>query len=394
MFFLLSQSKRSLSIELHEYFASLGQIGCTKGAFSKARYRISWLLFRDWNEHLVRMIYTASHGLRTWKGFYLKAVDGSSIYLFKDDAVEATFGYHKNQHQTFSMPMARIGLELDVLNGYCTQAQIQSCREAEGVFADVFLSNATSSDLHIYDRCFANFSLIFKHLHKKSHFLIRCSLGFNVVVQAFVKSGSKDAVVTFPCTKNAFNTLIQQGFELTPKASVSVRLVRLDIGSDEPEILITNLFDQQLYPHNCFKKLYNFRWGIESRFDQIKNKLQLEIFSGHKPQAIYQDFFATIIVSNLHNLFCEACDKKVRQINKKRKTHVKINHNVSLGLLKPLLGEVLNLTIKLKKVITEITQLFLRYLELKRPGRLFPRVHITRRLKGKHQTFKNYRRAC
>jgi len=183
------------------------------------------------------MIYTTSHGLRTWKGFYLKAVDGSSIYLFKDDAVEATFGYHKNQHQTFSMPMARIGLELDVLNGYCTQAQIQSCREAEGVFADVFLSNATSSDLHIYDRCFANFSLIFKHLHKKSHFLIRCSLGFNVVVQAFVKSGSKDAVVTFPCTKNAFNTLIQQGFELTPKASVSVRLVRLDIGSDEPEYL-------------------------------------------------------------------------------------------------------------------------------------------------------------
>jgi len=391
VFFLISQSKRSLSIELNEYFDILGQSPCTKSAFSKARYRVLWLFFRDWHRHLVDLVYADPRSLYTWKGYFLKAVDGSSIYLFKDVEVEKEFGGQSNQHGR--IPMARAGIELDVLNGYCTQAQLQSYSEGEVVFAEAFLENSTQKDLRIYDRYFASFELIFKHFHKRVHFLMRCKVDFNLVVKRFVASGKKQSVVEFPIPKKLRLALQQQGHAVDHATTVRVRLVRVEIGQSEPEILITSLLDLRKYPHSCFKELYNYRWGDETKFDQIKNKLQIEVFSGHKPQAIYQDFFATVIASNLHNLICKECTQELEQINANRETSVAINQNVSIGLLKPRLL-ILFVAPKPDTIFDELKKLFLRHLEPIRPGRKYPRTKTIRRLKGKYQTFKNYRRAA
>jgi len=391
VFFLISQSKRSLSIELNEYFVGLGESPCTKGAFSKARYRVLWLFFRDWHRHFVDLVYADPRTLCTWKGYFLKAIDGSSIYLFKDAAVEKEFGSQSNQH--IRIPMARAGIELDVLNGYCTQAQLQPYSEGEIVFAEAFLESSTPKDLRIYDRYFASFELIFKHLKKEIHFLMRCKVDFNLVVKKFVASGKKQSVVEFPIPKNLRQALQRQGHAVDHTTTVRVRLVRVEIGQAEPEILITSLLDLRKYPHSCFKELYNYRWGDETRFDQIKNKLQIEVFSGHKPQAIYQDFFATIIASNLHNLICKECTQELEQINANRETHVAINQNVSIGLLKPRLIKLFT-TRNSTALFNELKELFLHHLELIRPGRKYTRTKTIRRLKGKYQTFKNYRRAA
>jgi hypothetical protein len=391
VFFLISQSKRSLSIELNEYFDSLGKSPCTKSAFSKARYRVSWSFFQDWHQHFVKLVYTNPRSLNTWKGFFLKAIDGTSIYLFKDEAVEKEFGSQCNQHMR--IPMARAGIELDVLNGYCTQAQLQSYSKGEFVFAEAFLENSKTNDLRIYDRYFASFELIFKHLQKKSHFLMRCKTDFNRVVKKFVASGKKQSIVEFPICGNARRAMQKEGYAVDTKTTVQVRLVRIDIGQEEPEILITSLLDLKKYPHNCFKELYNYRWGDETRFDQIKNKFQVEVFSGHKPEAIYQDFFATVIASNLHNLICKECTEELEQINADRDVPVAINQNVSIGLLKPRLTSLF-LNPKTQTIFDELKKLFLRHLEPVRPGRKYLRSKTVRRVKGKYQTFKNYRRAA
>lgn len=391
MFFLLCQSKRSLSIELHEYFDRLGESPCTKGAFSKARYRVLWVFFLDWHRHLIDLVYADGRTLCTWKGYFLKAVDGSSLYLFKDVEVEKEFGSQSNQHMR--IPMARAGIELDVLNGYCTQAQLQPYSIGEGVFAEAFLENATEKDLRLYDRYFASFELIFKHLYIKTHFLMRCKVDFNQAVKKFVTSGKKQSIVEFSIPDNARQSMRRQGYSVDTKTTVRVRLLCVDIGQAEPEILITSLLDFRKYPHSCFKELYNYRWGDETRFDQIKNKLQIEVFSGHKPQAIYQDFFATIIASNLHNLICKECTQELEQINEHRLTPVAINQNVSIGLLKPRLI-TLFLTQRPGSIFDELKTLFLRHLQPIRPDRKYQRPKSVRRLKGKYQTFKNYRRAA
>ena len=391
MFFLISQSKRSLSIELNEYFTGLGTDSCTKGAFSKARYRVLWVFFRDWHCHLVSLVYARTVCLKTWKGFYLKAIDGTSLYLFKDEELEKDFGSQYNQHT--SIPMARAGIELDVLNGYCTQAQLQTYAKGEREFAESFLNNSTTQDLRIYDRFFVSFELIFKHLHKECSFLMRCKIGFNQAVKKFVSSGKKQDIVEFPISKSTLLSLQKQGFEVTVNTTVRVRLIRIDIGQKEPEILVTDLICYKKYPHSCFKKLYNYRWGDETKFDQLKNKFQVEIFSGHKTQAIYQDFFAAIIAANLHNLIVRACDEQLKRSNINRKIPRAINQNVSIGLLKPRLIKLFTAQ-NPTAIFNELKELFLKHLEPVRPGRVYPRTKTARKLKGKYQTFKNYRRAA
>lgn len=391
MFFLISQSRRSLSIELNEYFEDLGEKPCTKSAFSKARYRVLWSFFQDWHRHFIDLVYTHPRTLCTWKGHLLKAVDGTSIYLFKDVEVEKEFGSHTNQHKCI-IPMARAGIELDVLNGYCTQAQLQPYWDGEAVFAEAFLAHSKPQDLRIYDRHFAGFELIFKHLQLNAQFVMRCKIGFNKVVAKFVASGKKQSIVEFFITAQVCKTLQQQGYSVDSKTKVRVRLLRIDIGQAEPEILITSLFNLRKYPHSCFKEVYNYRWGDETRFDQIKNKLQIEVFSGHKPPAIYQDFFATVIASNLHNLICKECTLELEHVNADKETPLAINQNVSIGLLKPRIV-TLFLSNKTTAIFDKLKKLFLNHLEPIRPGRNYPRPKTIRRLKGKYQTFKNYRRA-
>ena len=54
-----------------------------------------------------------------------------------------------------------------------------------------------------------------------------------------------------------------------------LRAIRFTLSSGEEELLITNIVDENLgIPE--FKTLYFKRWGIETKFDELKNKLQLQ----------------------------------------------------------------------------------------------------------------------
>ena len=62
------------------------------------------------------------------------------------------------------------------------------------------------------------------------------------------------------------------------------------------ETLVTNIYDNTITPSK-FKGLYFLRWGVESKYKELKNRLKIEEFSGTKPIAIEQDFYASIFLS-------------------------------------------------------------------------------------------------
>lgn len=389
--FLLSNCKRSLGLELDEFFLGQDQWPCTKSAFSQARYRVRSVFFRDWSNCLVDLVYDrALRGLRTWKHLYLKGVDGTTLYLFDQEGVMAEFGGSGNQHG--SVAMARAGFQVDLLNGYCCGAWLGPHKLGEPHFASSFLSEAADRDLLIYDRNFISFELIYKHLQLGVFFLMRSATTFNKTVQHFLRSGQKQATEYFPITDDAYKSLKKQGFEVERGTMVRVRLVRVELESGETEVLVTNLYDEKKYPFRCFKALYGKRWGCETQIEKFKNKLQLEIFTGHKPEAIYQDFFAAVIVLNLHNLIVRSCDKKVMKINKPREKPGAVNQNISMGLLKKRLVQLFE-NKDAATILKVLKLLFISHLELIRPGRKYSRQPTKKRQKGKYQTYTNYRRA-
>lgn len=63
---------------------------------------------------------------------------------------------------------------------------------------------------------------------------------------------------------------------------IKLRVLKVVLDTGEVEILITNLTEDEL-KYEDSKELYFKRWGIETKFDELKNKFQIENFSGMKP---------------------------------------------------------------------------------------------------------------
>jgi hypothetical protein len=92
-----------------------------------------------------------------------------------------------------------------------------------------------------------------------------------------------------------------------------------------------------------FKGLYFKRWGIETKFDELKNKFQIENFSGVKPMIIEQDFYAIVLRSNIASIFEQEAQEELKEKNEKKnlKYEYKINKNILVGKLKDSLIEML-----------------------------------------------------
>jgi hypothetical protein len=77
----------------------------------------------------------------------------------------------------------------------------------------------------------------------------------------------------------------------------AVRVFNITLDSGEKEILVTNLPKKHL-KYKEAGELYFKRWGIETKFNSLKNKLQLENFSGRRVVTTYQDFWAKLDLAN------------------------------------------------------------------------------------------------
>ncbi len=51
----------------------------------------------------------------------------------------------------------------------------------------------------------------------------------------------------------------------------NLRVIRIPLTSGETEILVTNIYDEK-FQVNDFKQLYHTRWGIETKYNEIKHK--------------------------------------------------------------------------------------------------------------------------
>ena len=118
--------------------------------------------------------------------------------------------------------------------------------------------------------------------------------------------------------------------------SFTLRMVRvwLDEEHTEYEILATNL-PRDLFPAECFGELYHCRWRIETAYQTLKDRLQMENFTGTKPILLEQDIYSTIYVSNI-------AEDIARDIEQEQADHLKndykhrmaVNRTLCIGLLK------------------------------------------------------------
>ena len=389
--FMLKALRKKISLEVTSFYENLvsmaleeEQTSLTASAFCQSRQKLKPAFFRDGLRHFVNDFYTDNdERVKLWEGKRLLAVDGSIIELPHTEEFEKEYGTYANQYKTLRIT-ARVSILYDVLNEMVIDGLLEKFGTGEREMALSHSDQASINDLILYDRGYPSFDFIFEHQQRGVDFVMRAKVGWNNVVKAFVKSGLETQQVAIMIADN--EPIKDKLYNY--KTKIKIRLVRVILSSGEVEVLITSLLDEIKYPNSVFKPLYFKRWGIETRYDVLKNSLRIENFSGLSEIVIQQDFFITLLIANVEALLRGEVNKEVKVKYPLRKYEYQVNISVCVNLLRDKITDLL-LGQNPQKVLDYLTKVFTQNIEPVRPDRSFVRKTDQYRTKKKPKMMKN-----
>ena len=202
-----------------------------------------------------------SEDARTWNGYHLFAIDGTTVALPDKPSLCKAFGGSGRKKDSAT---ASASILYDIENDWIADAAIDPYPTAERTQAMGHIQRLkeleiASQSLVLFDRGYPDAKFLAFLKANGIRFLMRCKRKWNYAVD---ETQSDD-------------------FTMDLNREVSLRVIRVLLPSGESETLLTNLFD---LPYEQFMPLYFRRWPIETKYDILKNKLELCNFYGVFPQ--------------------------------------------------------------------------------------------------------------
>lgn len=387
---MLKLLRRSLQLELNSFFKAIGSgvQSITASGFIQGRRKLSPDLFYDLNTLIASEYYIDNdENVVLWKGRRILAVDGSTIELPVNGSMKQAYGTHNNQKKVDDVVIGRVSVLYDVLNDMVLDGLLRPFSQGEVSLCKEHLKHASKGDLIIMDRAYPSFDTAYRMQNDGIDFLFRCKTGFSNVVKTFHLSGAKDQVVQIRPKQSG-------SFKHSPysrNATMTVRLIRVELDKGGIEILMTSLLDQKEHEYDQFKKLYYKRWKVETFYDRFKNIVGVEHFSGTSEQFIQQEFNCALYMSNMQTIFTEEAQQQVDEKCKDRKYGYKVNSSLSLGYIRERLIDIYSAQKEPEQLMEELQELFVRDPVPIRPDRKNHREKDKYRKRRKPKQFNNRR---
>ena len=383
---------KTLQIELDKFLKVLkgqnSEVTVTSQAFCQARQKFSEQAFIRLDERLVEEFYT-ENTYKTWKGYRLMGIDGSTVQLPWSEELFEEFGGVTNQHGVV-MAMGRISVAVDVENELSVHALLDryTCEERELALRHLEAVCAFDrrtdgcrghqGDLFLFDMGYPALYFMALMILWGKDFVIRTSAAFLKEVQEAVHVDQDDLEIQIPVQtpdRPLPQKLHARMPELDPAMVFSLRVVKLTLEDGTQEILLTTLRDAEAFPSSAFQGLYAKRWGSETYYDVLKNILEVENFTGKSSLSVRQDFYATVLTNNIRGLIHWDLQEEVEADNhgKARKYEYQLNRNLSIGRLKDRLVTLILEQGDLQAFYEDLKRQMKRNMVPIRPGRRFPR---------------------
>lgn len=368
--FILQKTGRSLQAALNTFFQSMGEEpgDYSKQAFSKGRLRIKpeaiWQMF----DFTVQQFYTHADFQRL-DGYRILAIDGTKLNLPNTEELAQEYGVQTSQGAP--QVQALVSGLFDIQNKVIADVRISSCRSNERDHAMELIKELKNlpgqKNLILMDRGYPSAELLHQIEDEGHSYVARCSSEF---VKAMKISGDD-------CT-------IHHCFSKMKKKPLKLRVVKVHLSEHTTEILVTNLFEKE-FSKEKLAQIYKMRWGIETGYDNLKNRLCVENFSGTSKTVVLQDFYATIFLWNLTGMLAfELKDEiEAQHRSEENKNEYQLNISMTISTLKERVVELVMCESKRKskKILCQIHMALHRSVTAVSPGRSFPR-------KRKHSALK------
>ena len=383
-FSMINRKGLSLKLELRGYM-NISHPGTqiSKPGYLKQRMKLNPEAFVDLYQFHNRNFYSDPDSeLYTMNGFLVLAADGSDINIPTTPETIATYG-NASRNNTKLCAQIGLGCLYDALNRMILDATINAPKFNEMAIAEAQIAKVreTIGDkpfLVTMDRGYTAIPAFLRMIDSKIYFVARLKSSDFKAEQEALSSDDENVLIQLTKIRQQHYKGTADEELVTSRDSFNLRMVRvwLDEDKTEYEILATNLSREQ-FSTDCFGELYHLRWRIETAFQVLKDRLQMENFTGTKPLLLEQDIYSTIYVSNI-------AEDVARDIEKEQSDHLKndykhrmaVNRSLCIGLLKSDLIYIL-----LEKDRQKQTELFQQiYDEISknivpvRPGRHYKRT--------------------
>ncbi len=270
----------------------------TKQSFSEARQKLRPEAFTLLNEPFIQQFY-ADDDDHTVHDFRLLAIDGSVIEVPNTPECRTAYGVATGS-EGFSVARARASHLIDGENPWVIHAVLGRYDRAERDLAQLNINALlrlvpdAARNVLLFDRGYPSLAFLHDLTGQNLKYVMRVSSTF---YQKVLSTTTPDERVTLRVTPQRARALKKQGTPVPEGTVITLRVMKIDLPTGETEVLITNVTPSQI-SDPAFKPLYFKRWGVETHDDDIKEKGEVENFSGKTPLVVEQDYHATLLLAN------------------------------------------------------------------------------------------------
>lgn len=276
----------------------------SKQFISSQRTYIKPVLFQDISKKYLELIdYKTDNQLfKTFKGFRLIAGDGSDFEIPDFPETRAEFNI-KNTPRYRKPAMCKFSSIQDVLNGFILDGIVDNYKAAELPLIHQHLQNVENminpvKTIWIFDRGYTAMELYARIIEMNSYFIVRLR------TDSYKEERKNITEEDSPISLNINGDRLKKFHDLelkniySKKWTMDLRIVTITTNNGEKYSLLTNI-PQEVLGTKEIGEIYKLRWGIETNYNTMKNRIYIENYSGKRRICIEQDIYSKFLKFNI-----------------------------------------------------------------------------------------------
>lgn len=329
----------------------------SKQFISSQRRFIKPILFQDISKKYLELIdyKMDNQSFKTFKGFRLIVGDGSDFEI--PDFPETREEFNIKDTSNYRKPaMCKFSSIQDVLNGFILDGLVDDYKAAELPLMHQHLQNVENmidpmKTIWIFDRGYTAMELYARIIEMDSYFIVR--LRKDSYKEERKNITEEDSSISLNITGNRLKKF--HDLELkniySKKWTMDLRIVTITTNNGEKYSLLTNI-PKEVLGTKEIGEIYKLRWGIETNYNTMKNRLYIENYSSKKRIGIEQDIYSKFLKFNIFHYLKIKFNKLIK--NKKEEQEDYREYQVDqANLIRNLKDKILLILLSTSLIIKE-----------------------------------------
>jgi hypothetical protein len=279
---------------------------CTS-SYSTARKELPMEMLQEVNRSLCGQLDRNLSGDDLWRGFRVKAVDGTSAQMPDTPDNQQEYPQPESQAPGCGFPVIKLVGLIDLSHGGLRDFSQSKVDAGELRGFDQLEAFLEEGDLLTADRLYSSYERVARLKQKGVEFVGRNHHARKMDFRLGRKVGPNERIQVWkkPRQQPALSRLSKQEWEQLPE-QMEMRIIRTKGPDREGKMrvryVVTTLLDAEKYPWEEVASLYLHRWEIELRFRDIKTTMGMEMLRTKSPGMVRKEVLMHMIAYNVVRL--------------------------------------------------------------------------------------------